>query len=177
MSKKVLLIIAHNGFQPVEYSVPKKILQEAGITVVTASDAPGVAVSSISSEPAKVDLVLDEVKVGDYEGIFFIGGPGALEHLDNKKSYRIIRGIVGAPSPRPLWGAICISPRILAKAGVLKNKTAAGWDGDNELFGILESAGATYVREPVVVDGNLITASGPPAAEEFGKVILKELEK
>lgn len=169
MSKKVLLIIAHKGFQPVEYNAPKKILQEAGVKVITASNAPGTAVSAMSNETAEVDLILSEVKTADYDGIFFIGGPGALEHLDNAESHRIIKE---AAASGKLWGAICISPRILAAAGVLKNKKATGWNGDGQLPKILADVGAEYVNKPVVVDGNLITASGPAAAEEFGRTIL-----
>ena len=30
-------------------------------------------------------------------------------------------------------GAICYSPRILAKAGILKDKKATGWNDDHEL--------------------------------------------
>ncbi|MDO8626163.1 MAG: DJ-1/PfpI family protein [Candidatus Magasanikbacteria bacterium] len=172
MPKKVLLIIAHEGFQPMEYSAPKKVLADAGVTVVTASDASGIATSAHTGERVMVDLTLLEVRAVDYDGIFFIGGQGALDHLDNEDSYRVARE---AAASGKLWGAICVSPRILANAGVLKNKIATGWDGDNELAGILAAAGATYQRESVVQDGQLITGSGPAAAEEFGKTILAVL--
>lgn len=168
--KKVLLIIAHEGYQPREYSVPKEILSKAGIEVVTASDKDGAAISAGTGEKVKVDKVLDEIELLDYDGIFLIGGPGALEHLDNEKIHHLIRL---ASKNGKLWGAICISPRILAKAGVLQGKKSTGWDGDNELAKILSSAGAEYVRQPVVADGTLITAEGPKAAEEFGKKIIE----
>ncbi len=170
-TKKILLVVASEDFQPLEYQIPKNILTKAGVEVVTASDADGTAISA-TGDRAEVDVVLEDVKVADYDGIFFIGGPGALEHLDNEKSYKIIREAATGGKP---FGAICISPRILTAAGVLKNKKATGWDGDNELAGILEAAGAEYIRQPVVVDGALITANGPPAAEEFAKKILENI--
>ncbi len=170
--KKVLFIIAHEGYQPVEYSASKKILENGDVKVMTASNKEGVATSSINQQKADVDLSLEKVNAGDYDGIFFIGGPGAPDHLDNEESYRIIREAAASGKP---WGAICISPRILAKAGVLSGKKATGWDGDNELGKILHDTGAEYAREPVVVDGNLITASGPSAAEEWGRKILEKL--
>ncbi|MBI2444603.1 MAG: DJ-1/PfpI family protein [Candidatus Magasanikbacteria bacterium] len=169
---KVLLIIAHDGFQPVEYGEPKRILTEAGITVVTASNMSGMATAAHTGEQVAIDCTLDHVQAGDYDGIFFVGGPGALEHLDNEQSYEIARAAAALGKP---WGAICISTRILAHAGVLKNKTATGWDGDNELGGILAAAGATYLREPVAVDGLLITAAGPTAALAWSQKILAAL--
>jgi len=170
--KPILLVVAHEGFQPLEYSVPKNILSAADFEVKTASDLEGVAISAINQTAVKVDLALKNVVVSDYEGIFFIGGPRALEFLDNETSYWVIRET--AKTSR-VWGAICISPRILVAAGVLSGKKVTGWDGDGELADILKKADAIYVPSPVVIDGNLITANGPAAAEEFGQAIVKLL--
>jgi protease I len=40
---------------------------------------------------------------------------------------------------------------------------------------VLKQQGAHYTGKPVVVDGNLITANGPKAAEAFGKAIVSTL--
>lgn len=170
--KKVLLVIAHQDFQPVEYGGTKKVLLQASVHVVTASDQPGVATAADTGEQVTVDLALDQVHTAEYDGVFFVGGPGALRHLDNAHSYRIIRSAAALDIP---WGAICIAPRILANAGVLKDKKVTGWDGDGELAGILEESAAVYERTPVVADGNLITANGPEAAEAFGQKIVQSL--
>lgn len=169
MGKRVLLIIAHHGFQPKEYTEPKGVLQAAGVEVITASDQPGTAISSISNEEAKVDMTLADVNLADYDGVFVVGGPGALEHLDNEKLYKIIREAVHMGKA---FGAICISPRILAKAGVLNGKKVTGWNDDMGLDAVLKQSGATHVRQSVVVDGKLVTGCGPVAAEEFGRAIL-----
>ena len=170
--KKVLLIIAHLDFQPLEYGGPKKVLSAAGVQVVTASDQGGIAMAAYTGEKVPVDLTLDQVKPAEYDGIFLIGGPGAPDYLNNEITYKIMREIAVSGK---LWGAICISPRILAAAGVLQGKKATGWNGDGELGVVLEGAGAEYVREPVV-DGKFITACGPVAAEDFGRAILQALE-
>jgi protease I len=62
----------------------------------------------------------------------------------------------------------------LAKAGILKGKRVTVYPADFALAEI-RRANATYVDEPVVVDGNLITAVGPEAAKEFGEQIVKML--
>jgi len=170
--KKVLFIIASEGFQPMEYFEPKKVLENAGVEIITGSDKKGKAVSAYTTETAEATIALEEVNIDDYDGVFLVGGPGAMEYLNNEKTYKIIREASNSGKP---WGAICISPRILAAAGVLAGKKATGWDGDGELGKILKKAGAEYVDEPVVVDNNLITATGPSTALDWGEAILEKL--
>ena len=61
---------------------------------------------------------------------------------------------------------------ILANAGILEGKKATVWYSE---AGRIEAKGAVYVNKSVVKDGNIITASGPQAAEEFGKTIAQTL--
>lgn len=171
--KKVLFIIASDGFQPIEYGVPKKILEQQGIQVITASDKPGGAVASDKST-ALVDITLDQINATDYDGIFFIGGPGAMEHLDNPTSYHIACEARKHTIP---YGAICISTRILAKAYALEGKKATGWDDDNALKTILVGNSAIYDKKDIVTDGLVVTATGPKTAELFADGILRVLTK
>jgi protease I len=168
----VLLVIANEGFQHVEYQVPRDIIARTGFTVKTASNKKGPAVAKDGSN-AIVDYTLDEVNIDNFHGIFFIGGPGTLDALDNELSYDIIRRAMHARLP---LGAICIASHILANAGALHGKHATGWNGDGKLEELLTNHGAMYVRQNVVVDGNVITAVGPQAAEEFGNQIVSMLQ-
>ena len=172
IAKTVGLVIASTGYQPLEYSVPKKILEKAGINVITISNRPGYA-RTITGEQATVDITLQNVDLNQLDGLFFIGGPGALYHLDNTTSHNLIKKAFGK---NKLVGAICISPRILAKSGILTGKNATGWDGDGQLFNIFKRYNVHYIRNSVVVEGNIITASGPPAAHEFGQQIVTLLQ-
>ena len=169
----VLLVIAFNGFQQVEYNTPKTMLLDAGFNVVTASNKSGIATAKDGST-THVDITLDKVTVNDYAGIFFIGGPGAEECLDNNTSYTIIQDAFHQHKP---IGAICVAPRILAKAGILDGKYATGWNEDGLLEGIFAENRATYLpTEQVVVDSHIITATDPCAAQEFGKRIIELLQ-
>ena len=169
--KTILLVVAYEGYQQLEYNEPKKILQDNGFTVVTASTKPGAAVAKDGST-TPVDILISKAKATDYAGIYFIGGPGALEDLDNQTSYTLIQQAAQHKVP---FGAICISPRILAKAGVLKGKKATGWNEDNELPGVFKEHGVIYEKAGVVTDGTVITATGPKTAQDFGKAIVKLL--
>ncbi len=171
--KTVVLIVASEGYQPIEYNETKKVLEEGGMCVRTASDKSGMAVAS-DKTTTMVDLTINNIIPDRYDGIFFIGGPGAMDHLDNPTSYKLIKQMVKAGK---LLGAICVTPRILAKADVLTGKHATGWDGDNELEGVFKKYGV--IREPkdVVVDGNIVTATCPASAQSFGEAILKLLQE
>lgn len=169
----VLLVIASEGFQQIEYNVTKKILSEAGFTVITASNAFDKAIAKDGSK-TPVDITLNQLKIDNYQGIFFIGGPGTLDHLDNSTSYKILQEAHLQHKP---IGAICIATRILAKASVLRDKYATGWNEDGLLNSLYAENGITYLpEEKVVVDSNIITATDPSAADQFGEQIVQLLQ-
>lgn len=170
---KILLIIAKEGFQVKEYLDAKEALVNNGHEVITASNETGEALSHIGTT-VKVDVALSDINIDDYDAIYLIGGPGALEYLDNENMYSLIRNI--HEKKDKLYGAICISPRILIKAGVMKGVNMTGWNGDNELRGLCDAAGAIYIMQRVVRDGRVITAEGPMCAYEFGEAIAEQFK-
>lgn len=173
-TKKVLFVIAHEGYQPVEYNEPKKIIEDAGFHVITASNKPGTATATDGST-TPVDIVLDKVRINDYDGVIFIGGSGTLDNLDNEQSYQLIQQ---AEKNYKVIGAICIATRILAKAAILNSKKATGWDGDGALAKIYEHYNVSYLPEiNVVTDDMTITATGPKVAKNFGHEIVDLLER
>lgn len=171
--KKIILLIAHEGFQPVEYFETKKVFDSAGFEVITASDKIGQAMPSAGTDSVYIDYEIKDIKPEDYDGFFIIGGHGAMDFLNTKEVHDLLKFFV---KKGKFVGAICVAPRILAEAGILKSKQVTGWDGDNELAGVLTDVGAKYIREPVVVDGKLITASGPAVARDWGLAIVKALK-
>ena len=171
--KKVLLIIASVGFQQVEYGDTKAELEAAGFTVVTGGDKVGKAVGKDGVTRANIVVALEDVNIDDYDGLYFIGGPGALPHLDNEEAYKLLRAWKEAGKP---YGAICISTRVLAKAGVTKGAAATGWNGDGELPAILQEYGALHVDKAAHTDGLITTGRDPAAAREFGRAIVKQFK-
>jgi len=169
IKRNIALVVAYNGYQSQEYLIPKKILEAAGFTIITASNKSGVATASDGST-TPVDSTVDSLSIDTLAGLFFIGGPGAMENVDNNSSYQKIQE--AALQSLPL-GAICIAPRILAKAGALVAIEATGWNNDGKLEEIFREHGALYNESDVITDDNRITASGPEAAEDFALAILE----
>jgi protease I len=163
--KKLALIIAFRDFRDAEYFIPKEILEKAGAKITTVSNKKGTAVGADGGDVG-VDLALEEVNPSEFDAVVFIGGPGCLQSLDDENSYKIIKETVEQDK---VLGSICISPVILAKAGILAGKKATVWSSllDKSAVKILKDNGAIYEDENVVVDGKLVTGNGPEAAEEF----------
>jgi len=171
--KKVAMIIAFRDFRDAEYFVPKEILEKAGAKITTASTKLGTAIGADGGD-TEVDLLIENLNVADFDAIVFIGGPGALDYLDNENSYKVVRETI---TQNKILGSICISPVILAKAGVLSGKRATVWSSpmDRGPVKILKENGAIYEDKDVVQDGKIITANGPGAAEEFGQKLVEAL--
>lgn len=173
--KKVAMVIAFKDFRDEEYFIPREILEKAGVEIRVVSDEMGTALGTEGGE-AQVDIKISDLNVSEFDVVMFIGGPGALEHLDNQDSYKIAKDTI---NKNKVLAAICVSPTILAKAGVLSGKKATVWTGpiDKQAKKVLEDNGAVYSGEDVVVDGDIVTANGPGAAEEFGKAVVEVLSK
>lgn len=173
-NKKIAIILASKDFKDEEYFVLRELLEKADFEIVNISNQIGVA-EGVEGGEVDIDKTIDALKVEDYDALVFIGGSGCLENLDNETSYQIAQEAV---SHNKLLAAICISPVILAKAEVLKNKKATVWSDimDKTPVETLKEHDVDYQDEMVVVDDNIITGNGPEAAQEFAQTIIEKLE-
>ncbi|MEK9155878.1 MAG: DJ-1/PfpI family protein [Patescibacteria group bacterium] len=165
MDKTVLMVIANQDFQDTEFSVPRSILAEHGIGIRIAAAVPGNCLG-IKGTQVTTDTTFDEVNVGDYDAILYVGGVGVESYFTNEQALGLARDFLAAGK---LVCAICWAPVILARAGLLESKRVTAWPGAKN---DVERAGATYTGNPVTVDGLIVTANGPEAAENFTEVII-----
>ena len=147
---------------------PESVLEQRGAQVTIACSSLGVATGAKGMKVTP-DILLDAVKVEDYDAVIFVGGPGSSEYWDDPKAHSIARETVTADK---ILGAICIAPVTLANAGVLTGKRATVFSSER---GRLEAGGAIYTGTDVEVDGKIITGNGPGVAEEFGRSIARIL--
>lgn len=165
--KSALLLIAKQGYQDIELQGTRDALVAAGFDVVLGSTETGECIGKFDGRE-QATVALRDIDSAQYDRIAFIGGPGASNLWKNEDALRVAHDAAAAGKP---FGAICIAPTILAVAGVLRGKRATVWNEDGQQQAFLEDQGATYTGEPVTVDGNIVTANGPGAAEEFGKTL------
>jgi protease I len=165
---KVLMIIAPTDFKDEEYFTPKKILEENGYAVETASTVNQP--TSVAGQTVRADVLLNDVQVGNYEAVVFVGGLGAQVYVDDLAAQNLAKSFYKAGK---VVAAICIAPAILAKAGLLQGKQATVFPSAK---GILKENGANYTGDAVIVAGKIITGRDPAAAQEFGKKVVEVLK-
>ena len=165
------MVIAKEGFQDDEFKFPKGIIEDAGFLVDVSSTEKGECKGKFGSKVV-ADLDFDEVETSDYVAVVLVGGPGSKELVGNRSLERILNE---ATVRDLLIGAICFSPVILAKAGIINGRKATVFDVDGSNINVINEDGV-YVDEDVVVDGKLVTANGPKAAKEFGEKLVGFLD-
>lgn len=164
--KKVLMVVAPTNFKDEEYFLTKETLEKHGIKVETASLTSEVF--SVKGEKLSSVLLLKDA-TSDYDAIVFVGGPGAEVYFKDKTAHSLAKK---AFTEGKVVAAICISPSILANAGLLKGKQATCFPSENSS---LRSKGVILRVEGVVRDGKIITAKDPSFSKKFGEAIAETL--
>lgn len=172
---KILMIVAYRNFRDEEYFIPLDIFRRKGFEVITASSKTGAALGVLGGE-AEAEIDIKEVKAADFDAVIFAGGSGAQEYFENETAHGLARDFNDAGK---IVGAICIAPVILAKAGILKNQTAAVWQSPLDKTGpkALAEGRCKFSEQAVEQSGNIITANSREASEEFALKIVEDLAK
>ncbi len=160
-----IAILATDGVEEAELLQPRDELRRAGAQVDVIAPKPGQIQGMDHDRKGQmipVDLTLDEAEPADYDGLVLPGG------VANPDSLRINRDALdfveffnetGLPV-----AAICHGPWILIEADMVRGRTMTSW---LSLKTDLRNAGATWVDQEVVVDGNLITSRRPDDLDAF----------
>lgn len=166
---RILMVIAPEQFRDEELHAPAMAFKEKGWGVDVASTRVG-EVAGMLGAIEHVELELADVKDTTYDAVVVVGGMGSPEHLwHNDLLHQILKTHV---QKQRVVSAICLSGAVLAKAGVLQGKKATVYETPDSMAA-LEQGGATYTAQPVTVDGLVVTANGPEAAEDFAKSIIQ----
>jgi protease I len=164
------MVVAPLDFRDVEYFTPKKIFENAGFTVTTASIQSGVARGAEGGE-AKIDLTVSQADPENFVAVVFVGGPG-MQIISGDESLQALA--IKFFKTDKLTAAICVAPAILAEAGLLTGIEATSHPDVKQ---ILADNGAKFLDQPVVGGAKIITADGPEASAEFGRQIIDRLIK
>lgn len=172
MKGKFLMIIAPSDFRDEELLVPKRFFESKHVKVDVASETKEKSRGMLGAVSTP-DLTLNEVDISEYDAVIFVGGAGVDKHkfYDNDKCLKIAQS---ALMRGKVVAAICLATKILANAGLLKNRKATCF---RSAVDYIKEKGALYVNEGVVRDINIITADGPESAQKFAEEIFKYIKK
>lgn len=166
--RKILVILPPRRFRDEEYQEPKALFDRSGarVTVASSSLAPATGMLGAVVTP---DALLEDVKATDFDAVLLVGGIGSNAFWHRETVHNLVRE---ASDAGKVVSAICLAPVTLANAGLLEGKSATAYPSAQ---GYLTWKGATYTGKSVEVAGNIITAKGPEAAEEFARAVARFL--
>jgi protease I len=168
--KKVVILI-ENNYQDLEFWVPYYRLKEEGAEVTVVGSGSSRTYTSKYGYPVEVEKEAKDIDMSKYDGVVIPGGyaPDLMRRYPD-----MVKIVREAHQKGKVISAICHAGWMLVSAGILKGKKATGF------FAIqddLVNAGAHYVDEEVVRDGNLITSRKPDDLPAFCRETVAALAK
>lgn len=174
-NKRRAAMLVTNGFEQVELVEPKNALTSAGITVDIVSlkkDKVRAWNGSDWGDEFAIDLHIEDAKVDDYDLLVLPGGVMNPDYLRmDARAVEFVRRF--ASSGKPV-GAICHGPWTLIEAGVVRGRRLTSY---NSLRTDLTNAGAEWVDDEVVIDGNLISSRRPDDLPAFCRALVSAAQK
>jgi len=162
-----IAVLATNGFEDSELVNPVAAAQNAGADVAIISLESG---SIIGSKDTEIDVneVVSDVHYKDFDGLILPGGVANPDRLRmDDRAVWFVKGFFDSDKP---VAAICHAPWMIIEAGAAEGKQLTSWPS---LKTDLENAGAEWVDEEVVKDGNLITSRNPDDLPAFTSAMVK----
>jgi len=170
---KRVAFLATDGVEEVEYTEPRKAVENAGGHAELISIKAGEIQAVNHMDKAgtyPVDKLVKDAEVQQYDALVLPGGVANPDFLRmNPNAVRFVREFFTAGKP---VAAICHGPWTLVEAGVVDGRTLTSWPS---LRTDLANAGATWVDEQVYVDGKLVTSRNPDDLPAFCDKLLEQI--
>ncbi len=159
LHKVRVAVLAVDGFEQVEVTLPMAALRRAGADVRIISLRPGRIRGMNFVSPGRklaVDDIVDNVRVEDYGALLL---PGGFVNPDLLRQSEKARALVRAfdEAGRPI-AVICHGPEVLISAGLVRGRKLTSWPGIRD---DVRNAGGEWVDEAVVHDRNWVSSRSP----------------
>lgn len=168
-------ILIDDGFEQVEMTKPRDALDQAGaLTKIVSPQKKTVKGWKFTEwgDEFPVDLALERAKADDFDALLLPGGVMNPDHLRAEtKAVEFVKAFFDADKP---IAAICHGPWTIIEAGEAAGRRIAAFPS---IKTDLRNAGAEWIDEEVVIDGNLVSSRKPDDIPAFNREMLKQFAK
>lgn len=170
MSRKRVAILIEQKVEDSEFQIPYNALKKAGAEVVVLGSRMNEDYKGKQGKLSiKPDATTTEALAQEFDAVIIPGGMAPDRMRTNMKTVHFVQD---AMAQGKLVAAVCHGPQVLIEGDLLRGKQATGFRAIRQ---DMQNAGANFVDESLVVDGNLITARRPGDLPIFTTAILNRL--
>lgn len=167
----MVAILVEDGFEQVELVEPRRALDQAGATTrVVSPRSPRVRGWNFTDWGIEIpaDVPLDQARPDDFDALLL---PGGVMNPDKLRMQPAAVEFVQAffDTGKPV-AVICHGPWTVIEAGAARGRRIAAWPS---LKTDLRNAGAEWVDQEVVVDGNLVSSRKPDDIPAFNREMIE----
>jgi protease I len=167
---KRIAILAEEDFEDSELIEPLNAMKNADARVViVGSGSKEVYQGKRGRVKVNVDVTADKARAEDFDAIIIPGGYAPDKMRLHQPMVDLVRK---AHDLGKIVAAVCHGPQLLISADIVRGRRVTSWPS---VAVDLKNAGAEWVDEPVVQDGNLITSRKPADLPRFNKAITDAL--
>lgn len=167
--KRVAMVLARN-FEDVEATDPKAYLEQQGAQVTIIGLEKG-EIEGKKGAKLSADMTFEDASVDQFDAMVIPGGGSPEQLRIHEGPVQFAQQFVASGKP---VAAICHGAQLLISAGVLSGKTVTCV---KTIRDDVKNAGANYVDQALVEDGNLITSRVPSDLPAFDEALTKHLSK
>jgi protease I len=171
MAEKKVAIMVDNMYQVLEVWYPYYRFKEAGLKVNFVAAEAKREYHSKEGYPCVSEIAAAQADVGDYDCMLV---PGGFAPDFMRRSADVINFANDMVDSGRLIASICHGGWLLCSTKIYKGKTATCFMAIKD---DIINAGAKYVDDECVIDGNLITARKPDDLPAFCTAVLRALGK
>ncbi|HLO85971.1 MAG TPA: DJ-1/PfpI/YhbO family deglycase/protease [Nostocaceae cyanobacterium] len=168
--RKKVAILIEQAVEDVEFIVPYNGLKQAGMEIVVLGSRMN---EKYKGKRGKLSIQADgtttEALASEFDAVVI---PGGMAPDKMRRNCNTVCFVQEAMQQGKWIAAVCHGPQILIEIDALRGKKATGFTAIRQ---DMINAGATYLDEPLVIDGNLITSREPGDLAIFTTALLNRL--
>jgi protease I len=168
---KRIIAIVDDVYEDLELWYPRIRLEEEGWKVTVAGPERGRTYTGKHGYPCVSDIAYSEMTASEYDCLLVPGGFAPDKMRRRVEVLQLVREMDRSGKPIAF---ICHAGWVLISACILKGKRATSTVGIRD---DMINAGAAWVDEPLVVDGNLISSRTPADLAVFARAIVDRLRQ